>query len=112
MPIDKIDESQFFECACHSDEHTLRFSFIPSDDPLDNEVYSSVFLNQYHSFFGRLWVAIKYLFGYKCKYGHFDCFILKDADVDRMVELMTKYKEHIDKVKKEHPIKVENIHKK
>lgn len=79
--------TEFFECACYSDEHTLKFGY----DPEDNEMYTSVFLNQYHNVFKRIWVALKYVFGYKCKYGHWDCFIMRPEDAERMKGLLDKF---------------------
>lgn len=85
------EQTEFFECICGMDEHTLRFK-LESYDPMDVELYTSVFLSQYHSFFGRLWLAIKYLFGYKCRYGHWDCSVIKLEDADRLIALLEKYK--------------------
>lgn len=82
---------EFFECVCSSDEHILRFK-LDACDPDDVELYTSVFLNQYHNFFGRLWIAIKYLFGYKCKYGHWDCTMIKLEDANRLIKLLEEYK--------------------
>lgn len=82
---------EFFECVCTSDQHTLRFS-LDSYDPKDVELYVSVFLNQYRNFFCRIWIAIKYIFGYKCRYGHWDCTILKIEDADRLIDLLENYK--------------------
>jgi hypothetical protein len=79
-------EPQYFECACHSPEHTLRFCW----DDKDNEIYTEVFLNQYHNFFKRIWIALKYVFGYKCKYGQFDCFLMQPKDAQRLKSLLDK----------------------
>lgn len=74
--IHNIMEAQFppehvaLECDCFSTEHVLHFRFNHDE----KEIYTEVMLRQYRGFFKRLWVAIKYLFGYKCRYGHFDCF--------------------------------------
>jgi len=87
-----MNQTEFFECSCMSDEHTIRFK-LDVYDPDDIELYTSVFLNQYRGFFGKLWIAVKYLFGYKCKYGHWDCTILKLEDVDRLITLLQKYKQ-------------------
>lgn len=65
-------ETTYMTCACHSPEHTLRFNF----DGVENEIYTEVFLNQYRGFFKRLWIAIKYLCGYRCRFGHFDCYTM------------------------------------
>ena len=78
--------TEFFECACHSDEHTLKFGY----DPEDNELYTSVFLNQYQNVFKRVWIALKYVFGYKCKYGHWDCFIMRAEDGERLKSLLDR----------------------
>ena len=84
-----MDNSHFFECVCHSDEHTLRFIY----DEDDNEFYTTIFLNQYRNLFKRILIAIKYIFGYKCKYGHWDCWVLKYEDIDRMKKLLDKIHE-------------------
>ena len=73
-------------CACHSDEHTLKFGY----DPEDNELYTSVFLNHYQNVFKRVWIALKYVFGYKCKYGHWDCFIMRAEDGERLKSLLDR----------------------
>lgn len=91
-----LDGTEYFECECGSDEHTLRF-ILSLDD--DSEIYSKVFLNDYRSFWQRLVVSIKYLFGYKCKYGHWDCFIMKAEDAQRLSDLclrLVKHKESLD----------------
>ena len=78
-------ETQFFECMCHSDEHTLKFVY----DPDDNELYTTVFLNETR-LWHRIWNAIKYIFGYKCKYGHWNCWLLQPEDIDRLKTLLNK----------------------
>lgn len=80
-------EKQYFECMCHSDEHTLRFSY----DPDENEMFTSVFLNEY-GFIRRIWNALKYIFGYKSQYGHFNCWMLNPDDADRLITLLSKIK--------------------
>jgi hypothetical protein len=86
--------TEHFECQCSSDEHTLKFTLDElSGDIEELEIWTSVFLNQYRSFWSRLWVAIKYLFGFKSRYGHWDCFIMRGQDVDRLMALLKKYKE-------------------
>ncbi len=83
-----LDETEFFECKCYSDEHTLKFIY----DEERNEIYTSIFLNQYRNIFKRINVAIKYIFGYKCKYGHWDVWILINDDSKRLIELLKKIK--------------------
>ena len=77
---------QYFECACHSTEHTLRFVW----DDSENTIYTEVFLHQYRNFFKRIWVALRYVFGYKCRYGHWDCFLLNPEDAARLKAMTEK----------------------
>lgn len=87
-------KTEFFECQCSSDEHTLKFVLDEAcDDITDLEIWTSVFLYQYQSWWKRVWIAIKYIFGYTSRYGHWDCFIMRPEDVDRMILLLAKYKD-------------------
>ena len=78
------DRIEYFECGCGSVEHTLRFS-LDRDLPM---LYTSIFLNDYYSFWGRLKAAVKYVFGHKCNEGHWDCWILNTEDVARLRNLL------------------------
>jgi hypothetical protein len=40
----------------------------------------------------RLWTALKYVFGYKCQYGHFDEFVVRPEDADKFISLFQRYK--------------------
>lgn len=82
-----------FECSCYSDEHRLVFN-LDDGNGLNwrPELYCSTFLCQHQNVFRRLWVAAKYVLGYKCKYGHFDCFIMREEDVGRFQKLILKFK--------------------
>jgi len=81
-----LDGTEYFECACGGDEHTLRFII----DKEDKRLYTSVFLNDYQSIWKRVWIAIKYIFGYKCQYGHWDYWIMRYEDIPRMREMLDK----------------------
>lgn len=86
-------KTEYFECVCSSDEHTLKFVLDEEcDDIMDLEIWTSVFLDQYQPWWKRIWVAIKYIFGYKSRYGHWDCFIMRREDVDRMQLLLENFK--------------------
>lgn len=83
-------ERQYYECECHSEEHTISFVY----DEEDNEIYLATFLNQYRNFFGKLLVAFKYIFGYKCKYGHWDTTIIQYKDVPKLIALLNRVLEN------------------
>lgn len=80
-------ENHFFVCQCFSDEHTLRFIY----DPEDNDLWTEVYLDK-QVWYRRIWVALKYVFGYQSKYGAFDSFLFDPKDADRMIDLMGKVK--------------------
>jgi hypothetical protein len=52
--------------------------------------YTSVYLHHYQSFLKRIWIAIKYVFGYRSKYGHWDCFIMQPKDAERLRSLLDR----------------------
>lgn len=90
------NKSEFFECICACDEHILRFS-LDIHDPDDATLDVSVFLNQYHGPLCRLWLAIKYVLGWKCKYGHWDSTMIKPEDADRLISLAQAFKTAIER---------------
>lgn len=63
----------YLECDCSSAEHTLRFSYF-EDEP--DMLFIEPHLNTHENIFQRMWAAIKYTLGYKCKYGHFDSVVV------------------------------------
>lgn len=90
-----------YECACHSDEHTLKFTLDPGSAEVQPELFTSTFL-QPAPFYKRFWTGVRYIFGYKCKYGHFDCFIMKPTDAKRMLQMLSEYDTLQDKYEKNH----------
>lgn len=76
--------TEYFECQCHSDEHTLKFSL----DEDDGSLYTSVFLHDYKPWYKKVWPAIKYIFGHTSKYGHWDCFEMQPKDHRRFIKLI------------------------
>ena len=84
---------EYFECSCFSPEHTLSFWF--DDDKEFSCIYVSVFLSN-DVWYKRLIKAVKYVFGYKCRYGHFDEFLFKENDVDRLISVISQLKK-VDK---------------
>lgn len=75
--------NELFICQCNNIEHQLIFSYFLDD----KEVFVSVHLVS-DSFWKRIWNAIKYIFGYKCMFGHFDEFIFKKQDADKLQKVV------------------------
>jgi hypothetical protein len=74
---------EYFACECHSDEHIFKFSI----DPDDGDFVLSMHMNDYRNWFGRFWEAVKYVFGHKSKYGHWDVVQLDLRAVERLHRL-------------------------
>jgi len=81
---------EYFECRCSAQEHLWRIWF--DDDSYEPVVYASFFLAEL-PWYRRLAAAVKYIFGYKCRYGHFEEFILSPDDCDRMIGILQRLKE-------------------
>ena len=80
--------SDLFICECNNVEHQLIFSYFEDDDPKYSDVYLEVHLNPEYNIFKRIWYAIKYIFGYRSMYGHFDCFIFKKSDAPKLAKIV------------------------
>jgi hypothetical protein len=94
-------ECEYFSCICESNEHALvvklwDFSEPEGGDPLDVELSFDVFLCQHRSFWQRVWAAVRYVFGYRCRFGHFESATLKYEDADRLLELIHNYKRRVE----------------
>lgn len=85
-------------CECNSTEH--QFIFLYDEDPdkngnIDRTVYIHTHLCKL-PFFQRLKNGIKYIFGYQCRYGAFDEFIINPKDVDKFENVVRFLREDID----------------
>ena len=94
-----------FDCECHSADHTIRFTVEPGEtDSLGAwppELYCEVQLRHWRPWYKRAWVAIKYIFGYQCQYGHWDCWIMKEKDAEKLEKVLTEYKIYYERYQKE-----------
>lgn len=82
----------YYECRCHSPEHTMLITYYPED----GDMCATIFLNE-NPWYKRLWIAIKYVFNYKCVYGHFDEFAMPSENRDSFFNIAKKFKEFHDK---------------
>ena len=88
-------EAFHVECACRSPEHTIKFFVIDDDNSngIDAEISMNIFLSEF-GVFTRLYRGIKYIFGYKCKYGHFDEVLIDKATANEIIKIMKKIAWH------------------
>jgi hypothetical protein len=81
-------ENNLFICDCHDVAHQFIFS-IDEVDVLEREAILSIHLNKL-SFFKRLLLGIKYIFGYQSRFGAFDEVILSETQIQRLSDLLVK----------------------
>lgn len=86
---------ELFVCCCGDVEHQLIMSYFNDDDY--PEVYTAVHLNPERKFWKRVVAAFRYIFGRRCKYGHFDEFIFKPNDYKRLQTVVDYLKDAYDK---------------
>lgn len=78
-------------CDCSSLEHQIILRYEESD----NMIFAGIHLNKL-PFLKRMILGIKYIFGYSCKYGHFEEFVLKREHAWKLQKLANDLKYGID----------------
>jgi hypothetical protein len=73
-------------CQCHSADHTIFFDY----DGAYGDLYMTIHLNTFRSFWKRLWYGLKYAFGYQCRFGAWDEVIIKPQDCAPIRSLLDK----------------------
>ena len=79
-------EHHYFDCTCQDSSHVLRFTL----DLEEGDIWTENHLRHTNPWYKRIWLAIKYIFGYQSKYGAFDCVTLEPPDYDRLRKLLDK----------------------
>ena len=82
---------KYIECECETVNHILRFTH--DDNPSWPEIFVDVHLNQHYGFFKRLWYGIKYIFGFKSKYGQFEEVLLGKEKVKELRDFCNEWLE-------------------
>lgn len=77
-------ENDILICNCHSADHQVVVSY----DTEENIVFLHIHLTTHRNFFQRLWIGFKYAFGFKCRYGAWDEFILNPKDAPKIEKIL------------------------
>ena len=72
-------------CDCSSVEHQMVLRF-DDDKDLGRMVYVEIHLVPF-AWYKRLWLGLKYIFGYKCSYGNFEEMILSSKHAKQIYNL-------------------------
>jgi hypothetical protein len=83
-----MENQELFVCECKSLEHQVAFWY--NEDV--NELHLYVHLTPEVNKWNRVWNAVKYVFGYRSKYGDFDNFQLALSDVEKLKVVLEKMK--------------------
>lgn len=105
---DFMDET-FVSCECDNPAHAMMLSYYDDDindyDPkTDNhpvipELSFNLQLNPYFGFWKRLWVGIKYIFGYSYKGGHWNSCLVSEDNARTIIKYCNKFLDDCDKAK-------------
>ena len=91
----------YFECDCGLDEHRFCVTSEEAEDDFPPQLYFHVQMCQYRSFFKRTFEALRYILGYKSKYGHWDTINISEDDTNRLVVLLHQHRVKLEKFTKE-----------
>jgi len=91
------DMSEIFQCDCHANEHMIKVDMFVWSDMMP-EFCMSVTADAYLPWYRRIWVAIKYMFGYPTLAWH--DVMLSPANVDKLYNIIVAYKTHMINIPK------------
>ena len=79
-----MDQNIIFICECHSYDHQCIFFY----DKENKELYLTIHLISHESFLHRVWTALKYIFGFRSRFGAWDEFIFKQEDEEKLLKYL------------------------
>ena len=83
-----LDGTHYFECACGSAEHTIRFTLDIEDKEDPPMIFGDIYLDHYMPWWKRIWVAFKYVFRLPPQNSHFDSWIMYEPDAKRLRNML------------------------
>lgn len=95
----KYDTYEIFVCDCSDASHNIIFQLWEWGDE-HPELSVHVNLGDYPSFWRRVWLAVRYIFGYKSKYGQYDVMTIRVEDLPRMMSLLENFKNKVEQFRK------------
>ena len=76
-------------CTCTSADHDIRFV----KDTRDGDVWVEVQLVAVDNIWRRIYNAIRYIFGYRSKYGHWDTTLISKEEAKKLQHFLKRYSE-------------------
>ena len=78
-------------CDCSWPEHQTIFTINGDPDPKWAYISIETHLTTYKNLFQRIWVAVKYVFGYRSQYGEWDDVSINHQEAKRIRDFMDKF---------------------
>lgn len=78
----------YIECECTDIAHLVRITVDPSDDW--SKLRIEVTLNRYRGFWSRLWLAVRYVFGYQSQYGAYSETLVSEGQANKIIDAIKK----------------------
>ena len=78
-------------CECHTPEHTLYLTLHYPHKEEEADLFVTYFLDSDIGFWKRFLTGIKYIFGYKCAYGHFGSTIITTQYAAEIKDVVDEY---------------------
>lgn len=88
---------EYIGCNCNSLDHTMRFAWF-EDEP--DTMYVETFIITYDRWYKRVWTAIKYVFGYRSRYGDTDEYLLYKDQVTQLRDVCQAFLSAQEEVKR------------
>ena len=86
--MDKFEETEIMLCECSSMEHQAKFYYEKSENSSYEMFGIIIHLYCGRGFFRRLKYGIKYIFGFKSRYGAWDDFLMSKYDRKKLYEFL------------------------
>jgi hypothetical protein len=83
-------------CDCHSRDHQFYIWYDPDERPQCDWITFDMHLSTWCGFFRRLWIGLKYAFGFESKYGAWDEVLVDAASAREIVEFIEGYLARLD----------------
>jgi len=106
-------KSFYVHCECHNPEHAMLVAYYDddielftkedADDPNKYpplpELTFNLQLSPYLGFFKRIWVAIRYVFGFDYRRGHWNCCMVNEKHARMIIKYCNAYLNDTKRVK-------------
>lgn len=86
-------KTEIFKCECQTHDH----HFFLTENLEDKVLYLSVHLSPLYSLFKRINLAVKYIFGFRSRFGDYSETILNIEEIKELRDSLNDFLERVDK---------------